>query len=100
MEAKRERHVAEAIIRAHAEEVGPGSSTASVENVTSKTLQQIMEELGVTMEHSNILGIMEFLASQDYISLGPKESGDAERRITKIYPSRMKRQYNLWEIEF
>ena len=100
MEAKRERHVAEAIIRAHAEEVGPGSSTASVENVTSKTLQQIMEDLGVTMEHSSILGVMEHLASQDYITLGPKTSGDAERQITKVYPARMKRQYNLWEIEF
>ncbi len=101
MSALLERAVARALIMAYNEDWGPAGSNPLLQStVTSKTLQEAMEQAGTSVEHYTVVSILEGFNSQDYILLAPKSpSEEGERQVSKVFPIRLKRMYNLWEIE-
>jgi hypothetical protein len=93
------RMVAEVLVRAHMMEQGPtGSDPKLQEPLTGKMIEDLLHEQRILMEHSTIVSILQDLASQDYITLGRGEAGSEEREVVKVYPARLKRDFNLWHV--
>ncbi len=93
------RMVAEVLIRTHMMEQGPAGSDPKLQTpLTGKMIEEMLHEQGTLMEHSTIVSILQNLASQDYITLARSEPGSEEREVVKVYPARLKRDFNLWHV--
>lgn len=94
------RSVAEILLRAHQADWGPASSDPKLQTpLTSKMVEDQLQKDRVLVEHYTVVGVLEDLAAQDYVALAPKaEDGSEERGIVKVYPARLKRDFNLWHI--
>lgn len=93
------RMVAEVLIRAHMMEQGPAGSDPKLQTpLTGKMVEDLLHEQRILMEHSTIVSILQDLASQDYITLGRNEAEAEEREVVKVYPARLKRDFNLWHV--
>ena len=93
------RLVAEVLLRAHQAEWGPTASNPTLQNpITSETVNVQLEEMDRPIGHDAVMSILRDLAGQDYITLAPKSAGDSIITVRKVYPARMKRDFNLWHI--
>ena len=94
-----ERTIAELLLRAHQADFGPtGSEPKLRTTLTSRNIQELLEERGFSVEHGAVVSTLEQLAARDYVLLGRSADLGAERQIVKVYPARLKRDYNLWHI--
>jgi hypothetical protein len=97
-----DRAVAEVLVRAHIAEQGPTASNPILTTpISSKAIQEQLQQSGRDVGHFTVVGILEDFAAQDFIALSTAtgQGGlDAERQVTKVYPARLKRQFNLWHL--
>ncbi len=98
--AKIERDVARQLLRAHLDDWGPGSSTPKLQTpLFSETIHARMEDAGFEIAHDAVTSILRSLASQDYITVAPDPGGAPDGlKVTKVFPGRLKRDFNLWDI--
>lgn len=95
-----ERTLAKALLLIHIEEHGPaGSNPKLTTDVTAETLHDQLEQSGTPMERYTVDSFLQQFHDRDYITLGPKTTDGSPRQVVKVYPLRLKRDYNLWEIE-
>ncbi len=93
------RAVAEALVRAHQGDWGPAGSNPSLQSeVTSETVREQLEELGLTVGDDTVRSILRDLAARDYISLARNTADGDPMTVQKVYPTRVKRDFNLWHI--
>jgi hypothetical protein len=52
----------------------------------------------VTIDRATLTSILSELAQADYITMGRSTEEGAEREVVKIYPARLKRDFNLWHV--
>lgn len=96
--ANLDRAVAEALVRAHQGDWGPAGSNPSLQSeVTSETVREQLEGMGLTVGEETVRSILRDLAARDYISLARTAEGDP-LTVQKVYPTRVKRDFNLWHI--
>jgi hypothetical protein len=95
-----DRAIAEVLVRAHMAEQGPTGSNPTLSTpISSKTVHEQLRQAGKDVGHYTVVSILEDFAAQDYIAMTPTQAGfDAERQVTKVYPARLKRQFNLWHL--
>lgn len=94
-----ERAIAKALLLLHAEDHGPvGSDPKLITTVTSETLQEQLAQSDTPMERYTVESILEQFNDRDYVLLGPRSNDGSPRQVVKVYPLRLKRQYNLWEL--
>ena len=92
------RTVAETLLRAYQADWGPAGSNPSLKSeVTSDSLYDQLMEMGLPIGHDTVMSILRDLADQDYIQLA-QQSEDGPRTIQKVYPARVKRDFNLWHV--
>ncbi len=94
-----DRPVAEVLVRAHQADWGPTGSNPSLQSeVTSRTLNEQLVEAGTDLGHESVKSVLRDLAVRDYIVLA-KEPGEGNSLVVqKVYPTRMKRDFNLWHV--
>ncbi len=94
-----ERAIAKTLLLIHAEDHGPvGSDPKLLTTVTSETLQEQLAQSDTPVERYTIESILEQFHDRDYVLLGPKTGDGSPRQVNKVFPLRLKRQYNLWEL--
>ncbi len=98
--AKIDRDVARQLLRAHHDDWGPTGSTPQLQTpLFSETIQARLEDAGTQLGHETLTGILRDLARQDYIAVVPDPGGALNGlKVTKVFPARLKRDFNLWDI--